>query len=396
VPSAVAVPVESVIAKFAVNKTGDSPAAPLLLGSNGVLYGATYLGPPTVFELTPAGGKTGWTTTVLHGFGGDYIPSGLTQAPDGTLYGTTLFGGTAGHGDVYALSPPPPGLKKWKFTELYSFTGGADGNEPVGAPILDGSGALYGATSGGDSEKGTVFKLTPPAPGGKRWALTVLSDFGEGGSNPQGRVVMDRNGVLYGTTLNGGDRNLGTVFAVSPPAAGQSQWTETVLHSFLDSAGDGCWPRAGVILDSAGALYGTTIGCGTHGLGSAGVVFRLSPPSGSESGWTETILHSFDTLRDGNDSESELLMDNADALFGVTRAGGRRGQGMAFRLDAPPPGQSSWTETVLYNFEGRGDGGDPDGALVADDQGNLFGTAATGGRVDEGVAFELGGTGFVP
>jgi uncharacterized repeat protein (TIGR03803 family) len=125
-----------------------------------------------------------------------------------------------------------------------------------------------------------------------RASETVLYNFkGQSdGANPQGGLIADTEGALYGTTVKGGSHNQGTVFKLTPPAAGQTQWTETVLYSFTGAA-DGGTPVAALIFDTHGALYGTTQSGGSSN--NAGTVFKLTPPAAGKTQWTETVLHTF-------------------------------------------------------------------------------------------------------
>ena len=151
---------------------------------------------------------------------------------------------------------------------------GNDGSQPLaGRLIFDTSGALYGATSlGGTSNRGAAFELTPPAAGQTQWTEAVLYNFkgGSDGAKPYAGLIFDTYGSLYGATLNGGASNVGTAFQLTPPAAGQTQWTETMLYTFLGGS-DGADPYAGLIFDTSGALYGTTK---LGGIGN-GTVFEL-------------------------------------------------------------------------------------------------------------------------
>ena len=162
------------------------------------------------------------------------------------------------------------------FKTLYSFTGGPDGGDPLAGVAIGANGALYGATSsGGTSNQGTVFQLRPPASPGGAWTETVLHDFtGSDGANPQAAgVVIGKAGPLYGTTVQGGASNAGTVFFFTPPATPGGAWTETVLHSFK-GGDDGANPVAGLVIGKNGVLYGTTSSGGTSG---GGTVFALEP-----------------------------------------------------------------------------------------------------------------------
>ena len=219
------------------------------------------------------------TETVLYNFKGapdaGYSLAGLIFDHKGALYGATVKGGTADSGAVFKLTPPAAGQTRWTETVLYSFTGGNDGRQPWAGLIFDHKGALYGTTvKGGTADAGTVFKLTPPAAGQTQWTETVLYCFTDSdGNSPQAAgLIFDHKGVLYGTTIFGGISNLGTVFKLTPPAAGQTQWTETVLYRFTGGA-DGNYPLASLIFDGNGALYGTT---NLGGASNWGTVFKLT------------------------------------------------------------------------------------------------------------------------
>jgi uncharacterized repeat protein (TIGR03803 family) len=140
--------------------------------------------------------------------------------------------------------------------------------------IADGAGNLYGTTSGGGSNShGVVYELSPPAQGQTAWTETVLHTFtGTNGARPLAALIADGAGNLYGTTIGGGANSDGVVYKLSPPAGGEHRWTAKVLQSFTGINGSG--PGGGVLADGAGNLYGTTNGGGAH---SDGVVFKLTP-----------------------------------------------------------------------------------------------------------------------
>jgi uncharacterized repeat protein (TIGR03803 family) len=208
---------------------------------------------------------------------------------------------------------------------------GADGASPIGNLIADSAGNLYGVTQGGGTSPfcphgcGTVFKLSPTSSGG--WERTVLYEFAgtSDGNEPLAGLVMDSSGNLYGTTYQGGVHFRGVVFELSPTSSGF--WKETVLHAFQDfTEGDGQNPISQMVFDSSGNLYGTTTqgGVGNCGFGSAGcgAVFELSP--NSQGGWTETVIYSFGTrggLGDGLSPEGPLVFDSQGALYGTTFQG---------------------------------------------------------------------------
>ena len=427
--SALAAPVETVLHTFTGGTLpggtdGGIPVAGLIADNSGALYGTTYgggtAGNGTVFKLTPpAKGQTVWTETVLYRFKGGsdgfYPFAGLIADNSGALYGTTSGGGTGGNGGtVFKLTPPAKGQTVWTETVLYSwppFLGVPDGLTPLAGLIADKQGALYGTTSGGGTGKGvfnlalgTVFKLTPPAKGQPAWTETVLFSFqGYDDATPFAGLIADKQGALYGTTSGEGELGpipgAGTVFKLTPPAKGQTAWTETVLHTFtggtLPGGTDGGIPVAGLIADNSGALYGTTSGGGTgNGFLGFGTVFKLTPPAKGQTVWTETVLYRFKGGSDGSGPFAGLIADKQGALYSTTAGGGTNnglgGAGTVFKLTPPAKGQTVWTETVLYRFKGGSDGSGPFAGLIADKQGALYSTTA-GGGTNNG----LGGAGTV-
>jgi uncharacterized repeat protein (TIGR03803 family) len=396
---------EIVLHSFGNGSDGSGPMAGLIVDGAGNFYGTTEYGGihftcpggggcGAVFELSPREGG-GWTETVLHSFGGGndgFSPvAALVMDRAGNLYGTTFSGGIHnncedGCGTVFELSPREGG--GWTETLLHSFGGGTDGYYPAGVLILDGGGNLYGTTgNGGIHGLGTVFELSPREGGG--WTETVLHSFksdGSEGFSPNAGLVLDGAGDLYGTTYNGGIHGFGTVFELSPREGGG--WTDTVLHSF-GRGNDGYYPFAGLVKDGAGNLYGTTEYGGIHNNcdGGCGTVFELSPREGG--GWTETVLHSFGRGTDGSVPVAGLIFDGAGNLYGTTQGGGIHGRGTAFELS--PREGGGWTERVLFSI-GFGDGlyGDlPSCGLVLDGVGNLYGTTQGGGTYQGGTVFEL-------
>jgi uncharacterized repeat protein (TIGR03803 family) len=359
---------------------GSHPLAGLIFDKSGNLYSTTIYGSTfgdgEVFKLAPPATVGGaWTETIFHAFSGTdgaypYYGAKPIFDSNGNLYGTTSQGGTSNVGTVFKLSPA--GTE----TVLYSFTGGADGNQPGAGLVFDSSGNLYGTTPyGGRFGSGVVFKLSPAG------TETVLYSFtgGADGGNPFSPLILDSKGNLYGTASAGGASYSGVVFKVAPGG------TETVLYSFTGAA-DGGAPYAGLVFDSNGNLYGTAF---YGGVSNAGTVFELSPPAVAGGAWTENVLHSF-TYADGAGPYfgTGLLFDANKNLYGITSTGGATDAGVVFKLS---PGG---TETVLYNF--RSGGGHPKSIdLLADVNGNLYGTTDEDGTLGYGMVFELTGTGFV-
>lgn len=349
---------------------------------------STTLCSAVLIAIVPFAGRVlaaGATEKVIYSFSGGSdganLEGALVADKAGNLYGTTSEGGSsncsAGCGIAFQLTPPATQGGAWTETVLYRFAGGSDGAAPGANLIFDAAGNLYGTTisGGGASNGGIVFQLTPPATQGGAWSETVLYRFagGSDGKTPLAGLVADAAGNLYGTTLFGGSTSAGVVFQLTPPATGDSAWTERVLHTFGHGR-DGLDPEAGLILDKRGALYGTTI---------SGTVFKLTPP-----GWTEKVLFTF-TGGGNNGSWPCALISRQGSLYGLTRLGGSRtNTGTAFQL-APPAGGGGWTETTLYSFTGGNDGGEPCGALVADQAGNLYGTTSGNGQNIPGTVFKL-------
>jgi uncharacterized repeat protein (TIGR03803 family) len=379
------------------NGDGAGPYASVFYSSNGTLYGTTAYGgvfsSGTVFKLTPPGGGGAWTETILHSFGGNdgtYPYAGVVGGAGGVLYGTTNYGGAAGMGIVYQLTPPlqPGGV--WTETVLHSFSG-TDGAYPYASLALAASGALYGTTElGGTSGYGTVFELTPPGEPGGAWTEAVLYSFSGGadGCCPYAAPAIGTNGALYSTTVAGGSSGKGTVFRLNRPAKGGA-WTEKVLHSFNGS--DDGFPYAGVSIGANGAIYGTTAGSVNAGNGSA---FELSPPSGTGKVWTETVLHKFTGKTDGGAPHAAPSFGPNGTLYGTAFGGGTghrfNGSGLLYQL-TPPSGAGAWTESVLYEFQGGNDGASPDAALIPGPSGVFYGTTLGGGALGQGTVFA-----FVP
>jgi uncharacterized repeat protein (TIGR03803 family) len=402
--SAVAAAQESVLHSFGGGAR--NPYAGLIADANGVLYGTTANGGfgagfGTVFALSPpASGGTHWTETVLHRFGGrDGLNprAGLISDANGVLYGTTAIGGDDDNGTVFALAPPAAGKTRWTHRVLHHFRGARDGSFPEAGLIADANGVLYGTTANGGfgAGFGTVFALSPPASGETRWTHRVLYRFrgDRDGRGPVAGLIADANGVLYGTTVSGGfvpsGGGFGTVFALSPPVSGETRWTHRVLYRFgFRGDGDGGFPYAGLIADANGVLYGTTA---SGGESNRGTVFALAPPAPGETRWTETVLYPFRGNRDGQFPYAGLIADANGVLYGTTASGGDGDRGTIFALAPPAPGETRWRETVLHRFgrsHGR-DGRNPYAGLIADANGVLYGTTVNGGG-----NFDRGGTVF--
>lgn len=253
----------------------------------------------------------------------------------------------------------------------------SDGAMPEGSLIFDAAGNLYGTTAvGGFYSYGTVFEMKPKAGGG--WTETVLHSFngnGIDGTNPYSALVFDNSGNLYGTTRAGGSDNVGTVFELKPTSSGT--WKETVLHSFKNNQVDGSDVYGSLVLDSSGNLYGTTYRGGSY---SNGTVFELT--RGQNGQWKEIVLHNFNSS-DGENPFAGLVFDASGNLYGTTVSGGAYGYGAAFELT--PLGNGQWSESVIYSFPDL-----PYAPLIIDPAGNLYGvTSGNDGLLSLGSVFEL-------
>jgi uncharacterized repeat protein (TIGR03803 family) len=328
---------------------------------------------------------------------------GLIADASGNFYGTTGHGGMNRAGTVYELSPTVPPSTSWTETVLYSFSGNADGANPAGGLVFDAAGNLYGtASSGGDASCaiggcGTVFELRPPTVQGGNWTETTLYAFagGSDGVGPNPGVVFDQAGNLYGTTNYGGSNGplcmgppvsgCGTVFELSPGTMPGYPWTEAILYSFTEGV-DGGFPLAPLVLDSAGNLYGTTVSGGSVecDFGPCGTVFEISPSG--DGVWTETVIHNFFGGGDGQSPAAGLFLDKSGALVGTTPEGGKHSGGTVFGL--LPQGRS-WAYGILYSFGKSMNDGEAPRAGVISINGMLYGTTFNGGSNALGTIFQL-------
>jgi uncharacterized repeat protein (TIGR03803 family) len=257
---------------------------------------------------------------------------------------------------------------------VYAFTGGADGGFPQGGVIADANGNFYGVTtSDGTGHNGVVYELSPPAKGQKSWTQTTLYNFtgGNDGGVPQVSLMIDKKGTLYGTTYAGGASGEGVVFKLTPPASGATSWKEKVLWTFT-GGNDGSEPSGTLIMDAAGNLYGTTTGGGT---GVVGTVFELSPPAKGQSVWAETVLYNFTGNNDGGEPFGRMLFGSDGNLYGTTAGYGQYNYGTIYRLIAPTTG-GTWSFSLLHAFADGKDGAVPRDGLIQGSDGTLYGTTA--------------------
>ncbi len=352
---------------FAGDPGPANPYAGLAMDTAGNLYGTTYVGGNsgggTVFEVTKAGNDT-----VVHNFTGPdgvYPYGGVTLDAAGNLYGTTSAGGAYNNGIVFKLDTT---LKE---TVLYSFTGtGGDGCNPEGGLLLDTAGNLYGTTYAcGVNGYGTIFKLTPSKKG--NWTETVLHSFDySDGANPYlTNLLMDSKGNLYGVAFNGGG-GFGTVYKLS-------NGTFALLYSFTGGTTDGCYPSGVLSMDAKGNLYGTAVGCGMKG---DGIVWKVSPKNG-----TEKALHNFaGGPSDGANPYGGVIRDAAGNLYGTTHGGGASNSNLGTVFELSPKRKL----TLLHSFASS-DGTNPYGWVVRNAKGDFYGTTFTGGTGGYGTVWDL-------
>jgi uncharacterized repeat protein (TIGR03803 family) len=331
--------------------------------------------------------------TVLHNFDenghdGAFPPGGVTRDAAGNLYGAAGYGGSYGYGAVFELAPQGNGLYTEKILHSFNLIS-TDGIYPYSGVILDSAGNIYGTTSGdggpdacGTYNCGTVYELVRQTNGEfKERIIHAFQNDGVDGNNPLAGLALDAAGNLYGTTQLGGTLGQGTVFELIPKSGG---WTERILYSFDDliSHTDGEQPRAPLAFSPAGTLIGTTT---QGGRTNNGTLFELTQTAG---GWTETVIHSF-TLGEGDGAapSAGVTFDASGNFYGTTGAGGAYGYGMVYEFVAQAGG--GYRETILHSFANGTDGNEPYGGVVFDASGNLYGTTVTGGSYSNGTLFKL-------
>jgi len=328
------------------------------------------------------------------GTDGDSPIGGLVSDAAGNLYGVTWYGGSGGCtftipgcGTVYEMSPPAVAGNPWTETVLYSFTAGADGEFPTTGLALDAAGNLYGASY---AQAGSViYKLSPPAIQGGAWTETTIYNLPHGNSI-MGPFAIDAAGNLYCT--GGSSNNNGFIFELSPPATEGRAWTYQTIHTFNPAKGDGSLPDGPLTITKTGAIYGTTSygGLTTCGGGATcGTVFRLLPPAIKGGAWTESVIYAFTGGNDGSiPFSSGVWIDKKGNLYGTAAYGGAVGDGVVFELSPPATKGGAWTETTLHSFNRANDAFRPQFNVVMDQQGNLYGTTWFSNAGD-GAIFKL-------
>jgi uncharacterized repeat protein (TIGR03803 family) len=372
---------ERVLYSFTGGNDGGNAATAVSFDGQGNLYGTTVIGGSyscgTVFKLKPQPSPP-WQEGVLYNFScygdGKNPHGGVSFDPQGNLDGTTVAGGSGGYctGDGCGVVFQ---LKGTTESVLHSFTAGDDGFGPGGGVVFDTAGNLYGTTpDGGNDSLGTVYQISR---NGRQRHETVIHTFTggkDGGVGSLGSLLLDGSGTLFGVTEIGGAHAAGTVFKLSPASKKM-----TTLYAFKGTP-DAASPYGGLIADASGNLYGTTYYGGANGLGSVYELVR-----NAMGGYRERLLYSFRGGSDGSSSTSTLVLAGSGDLYGTTSAGGGTCDcGTIFKVNA-----KSGKETVLHSFGNGTDGAYSYYGLTADASGNFYGTTVAGGRFNQGAVFEF-------
>ncbi len=370
---------------FSDRARGVAPDSSVAVDKNGVLYGTTAFGGTddsgVLFSVTPPASPGGvWTEAVLYNFPGNGTIRAGTGAPvivdnSGIVYGAITgdipgAGNGSINGGIYSLTPPSAPGGAWRHTTLCSY-------RPLEGPqsIAMGKGkVIYAITSeDGANLDGFVSSCAPPSQAGQGWTSTVLYNLPAGGDTGlSSNIAVSKSGTLY-TASNATFSTGGSVFSLKPPASPGGAWTETTLYGFpgFDNGAN----TAGLVIGN-GVLYGATSigGSGTcEGIQpGCGVAFELTPPTSPGGAWTYTLLHTFENTPDGAYPDP-LVAGPGGVLYGSTYSGGTFGFGTLFSLTPPSAPGSDWTYTLLYQFTGGADSGNPNGLTLGPD-GTIFGT----------------------
>jgi uncharacterized repeat protein (TIGR03803 family) len=399
---------ESILYTFDPSSNGGSgafaPLSGLIFDASGNLYGTSLeggqYGSGTVFELCPESGGgcpggsnigNGWYETILYSFTGGsdgscYVGSSaggmcssLIWDNEGNLYGTAPYGGIYGAGVVFELSPAGGGM--WTEIPLYSF-GGQDSFNPQGGVVMDNVGNLYGTTSSNYyqvDKPGVVFELNLSTTG---WNETPIYSLQYAEVLNPG-LAIDPAGNLYGTTTS-------NVFELSPN--GQGSFNAPVsIHTFAGAPKDVSGPSGGssapLVFDAAGNLYGVA---DMGGAKNDGGVYKLSPKTDGK-GWSEKVLYSFHTPAFCCPYyPASALVDASGNVYGTSGVGGTFGYGLAYELVPPADVVGGYKEKTLFSFN-KIDGSTPFSSLVLDSAGNLYGTTSAGGWLGTGSGCGSGG-----
>jgi uncharacterized repeat protein (TIGR03803 family) len=345
----------AVVHSFDGSNASQGPEGTPAQGRDGKLYGTAYgLTSGAIFRLATNGPLN--QLFALNGTDGANPSSGVTLGSDGNFYGATIFGGSAGEGVFFKVTPGGT------YTVLHEFAGGADGGIPEGPPIQASDGNLYGTTHGQPGAS-TVYKYT------KAGVYSIVCTFtGPQGLALAGPLLQGTDGNLYGTAIQGGAHNAGTVFKMS--TAG----TVLSFYSFNSTGKGGYYPTGGLIQAADGSFYGLTGAGGAYGFGT---LFKLTPRV------AVSTLYSFQGgPGDGAYPNLGLVQGTDGNLYGTTVSGGANGYGILFQIS------TSGAYRQLYSFQAA-TGEVPLTALLQDTNGEFYGTAGGGGTNGYGTIFSL-------
>ncbi len=373
---------------------------PFAIDANGNLYGETKYGGAyskgAIFQLQPPATATGhWTEVILHSLqeGGSLTNSNFVLDAAGNLYGTTSWGGNihancvGSCGTIFRLSPPAPGATAWTYSTIFEFDGKNGGN-PSSTITMDKSGHLFG-TAPGNSRPGVAYELMPPASSSGKWTQRILQDFGH--VLLYGLSLDAQSGVLYGATSN-------TIYSLTPSGGTNPAYQYAKIYRIPYA----CQNVFAPVTFAQGSVFGSTIaahilsyvsgstikppgaGCGK----SFGTVFRLAPGAAGAP-WTLTILHSFHGPPDGEGPFGNLFVGDSGSVYGVTpdggtgrcdgSVGGESGCGVIFSLAPPATGGGAWTEEILLSFNGKSQGSHPYAGFLQAYSNQIFTASAFSG-----------------
>jgi len=348
----------------------ENPTSTLISDSLGNLYGTTFYDNKndagTVFALLrqTSGGRKYKLLHRFRKFEGCYPEGTLVIDSDGILFGTTFDGAAHDCGSVYQIKQASSG--KWAETTLHSFGGGDC--YAIGGLAIDKQHNLYGTTaSGGKDNLGVAFKMTRKANG--HWSYTRLHNFNTNEPYPTTNLVIPASGNIYGGDQNG-------IFVLQ---FRNGKWSEHTAYTFRKKT-DGFVPHGDLVFDPHGNLYGTTSVGGAFNFGAAYVLTNVNGK------WTSTVMHSFGEGQDGRGSLSGVTITPTGSVVGTTTAGGAYNRGIIYELT---PNNTGWRETILHSFAGGTDGNRPVGGLFVESSGTIDGTTYDGGARHQGIAFQL-------
>ncbi len=405
-------------AETVIRNLGGAPfAGPVVDPSSGVIY-VVYGG--LIYRLSPPiAGQSKWAYKLIYNNPGTTtspinVATNFVYASNGVVYAEGYNDSeNSGEGvyGIFSLTPPASGTGEWTPTVLHAFSSATDGSAPVGPLTMDTSGALYGTANqggagtgcgAGNGGCGTVFKLTPPAAQGQAWSFFVLYTFagGVGGQKPQDGVILDKDGNLYGSAPFAYPSGKSLIFKLTPPT-GAGEWTKSILYRFYPTSG--CYSSGPLAIDANGALYGAFSPLATStssctDLTETEYAFQLAPSQSDPNVWVRTYMHWFTTsdVAGGYYLRGPLTVDAGGNVYGATLRGGTADTGTVFALRPRAKVAGKWNYQTLFDFATttghynvNTTGAAPDGGLVFDTAGNLYGATISGGSGGRGVLFSL-------